>query len=70
VAVTVFVLLNTQSKLSVTKPEPVRFLSVWLHDVGSVHRGDKPEGRLLLIGAVNDGAVVTINELGRMQWQH
>jgi hypothetical protein len=35
-----------------------------------VHRGGKPEGRLLLIEAINEGTVGTINELGLMQWQH
>ena len=35
-----------------------------------VHRGDKPEGRLLLIEAITEGAVGTQNELGLMQWQH
>jgi len=32
-----------------------------------VHRGGKPEGRLLLIEAINDGAVGTIKEMGHMQ---
>jgi len=35
-----------------------------------VHRGGKPEGRFLLIEAIKEGAVGTINELGLTQWQH
>jgi hypothetical protein len=35
-----------------------------------VHRVGKPEGRLLLIEAINEVVFGTINELGLMQWQH